>query len=138
VNDFVFLFLTIVLFLFLKAMLAEMCRIGDGVGHFEAKSQSTRQCWTVVRETSQVNGSTRYSDPCSSKTPGPILTKFVTSDYVMDPNTHAKLGLQGSNGSVPHSGEIYTRSVYFFFLSFCIFYVLAHLHRSHYRSHEHR
>ena len=41
-NDFVFLFLTIVLFLLpnaYKALLAEMCRIGDfkGVGHFEAK-----------------------------------------------------------------------------------------------------
>jgi len=42
VNDFVYLFLTIVLFLLPcthKALLAEMCRIGDfkGVGHFEAK-----------------------------------------------------------------------------------------------------
>jgi len=42
VNDFVFLFLTIVLFLLpytYKALLAEMCRIGNfkGVGHFEAK-----------------------------------------------------------------------------------------------------
>ena len=41
-NDFVFLFLTIVLFLLpeaYKALLEEMCRIGDfkGVGHFEAK-----------------------------------------------------------------------------------------------------
>jgi len=43
VNDFVFLFLTIVLFLLpctYKALLAEMCPIGDskGVGRFEAKS----------------------------------------------------------------------------------------------------
>jgi len=42
VNDFVFLFSTIVLFLLpytYKALVAEMCRIGDvkGVGHFEAK-----------------------------------------------------------------------------------------------------
>jgi len=42
VNDIVFLFWTIVLFLLpytYKALLAEMCRIGDfkGVGHFEAK-----------------------------------------------------------------------------------------------------
>jgi len=42
VNDFVFLFLTIVLFLqpyTYKALLVEICRIGDfkGVGHFEAK-----------------------------------------------------------------------------------------------------
>ena len=41
-TDFVFSFLTIVLFLLpftYKALLAEMCRIGDfkGVGHFEAK-----------------------------------------------------------------------------------------------------
>ena len=41
-NDFVFLFLTIVLFLLpyaYKSLLAEMCRIGDfkGVGHFEAQ-----------------------------------------------------------------------------------------------------
>jgi len=41
-NDFVFLFLSIVLFLLpytYKALLAEMCRIGDfkGVGHFDAK-----------------------------------------------------------------------------------------------------
>jgi len=43
--------------------------------------------------------------------------KFVTRDYVVDPTTHAKLGFQGSNGIVPHSGEIYTQSVYFFFLS---------------------
>jgi len=27
--------------------------------------------------------------------------KFVTSDYVMDPTTHAKLGFQDTNGSVP-------------------------------------
>jgi len=27
--------------------------------------------------------------------------KFVISDYVVDPNKHAKLGFQGSNGSVP-------------------------------------
>jgi len=27
--------------------------------------------------------------------------KFVSSDYVADPTTHAKLGFQGSNGSVP-------------------------------------
>ena len=40
-------------------------------------------------------------DPCSSKTPWPILMKFVSSDYVVDPTTHAKLGFQGSNGSVP-------------------------------------
>jgi len=26
---------------------------------------------------------------------------FVTSDYVMDPTTHANLGFQGSCGSVP-------------------------------------
>jgi len=43
-NDFVFLLLTIVLFLLsytYKALLAEMGRIGDfkGVGHFEAKFQ---------------------------------------------------------------------------------------------------
>ena len=44
----------------------------------------------------------------SSKTPGPILTKFVTSDYVVDPTRHAKLGFRGWSGSVPHSGEIYT------------------------------
>jgi len=42
VNDFVFLFLTIVLFLLpytYKALPAEMSRIGDfkGMGHFEAK-----------------------------------------------------------------------------------------------------
>jgi len=42
VNDFVFLFLAIILFLLpytYKALLAEMCQIGDfkGVGHFEAK-----------------------------------------------------------------------------------------------------
>jgi len=42
VNDFVFLFLTTVLFLLpytYKALLADMCRIGDfkGVGHFKAK-----------------------------------------------------------------------------------------------------
>jgi len=42
VNDFVFLFLTIVLFLLpytYKALLAELCRIIDfkAVGHFEAK-----------------------------------------------------------------------------------------------------
>jgi len=27
--------------------------------------------------------------------------KFVTSDYVVDPTTHPKLGFQGSNGCVP-------------------------------------
>jgi len=27
--------------------------------------------------------------------------KFVTSDYVVDPTKHAKLGYHGSNGSVP-------------------------------------
>jgi len=27
--------------------------------------------------------------------------KFVTSDYVIDPTTHAKLVFRGSNGSVP-------------------------------------
>jgi len=27
--------------------------------------------------------------------------KFVTSDYVVVPTTHAKLGFHGSNGSVP-------------------------------------
>jgi len=43
----------------------------------------------------------RYSDPCSSKTPWPILMKFVTSDYVVDPTAHGKLGFQDSNGSVP-------------------------------------
>jgi len=65
--------------------------------------------------------------------------KFVISDYVVDPTKHAKLGCQGSNGSVPYSGEIYTSGVYFFFLSiFLYFYVLAHLHRSHCRSYEHR
>jgi len=58
-------------------------------------------CWTVVRVTSQVNGRPRFSDPCSSKTPWQILMKFVTSDYVVDPTTHAKLGFQGLNGSVP-------------------------------------
>ena len=79
------------------------------------------------------------SDWSTMKTPEPILMKFVTSDYVVDPTTHAKLGFQGSNGSVPHSGEIYTQSVYFFFLSFYIFFnVLAHLHRSHCRSYEYR
>jgi len=26
---------------------------------------------------------------------------FVTSDYIVDLTTHAKLGFQGSNGSVP-------------------------------------
>ena len=39
-NDFVYLFLTIVVFLLrytYKALLAKMCRIGDGVGYFEAK-----------------------------------------------------------------------------------------------------
>jgi len=42
-----------------------------------------------------------FLDSCSSKTPRPILMKFVTNDYVVDPTTHAKLGFQGSNGSVP-------------------------------------
>jgi len=41
--------------------------------------------------------------------------KFVTSDYVVDPTTHANLEFQGSNGSVPHSGEIYSPGVYFYF-----------------------
>jgi len=27
--------------------------------------------------------------------------KFATSDYVVDPTTHAKLRFQGLNGSVP-------------------------------------
>jgi len=27
--------------------------------------------------------------------------KFVVNDYVVDPTKHAKLGCQGSNGSVP-------------------------------------
>jgi len=40
--------------------------------------------------------------------------KFVISDYVVDPTKHAKLGCQGSNRNVPHSGEIYTSGVYFF------------------------
>jgi len=64
--------------------------------------------------------------------------KFVTSDYVVDPTTHAKLGFRAQMGARPHSGEIYSQSVYFFFLSFYIFYVLAHLHRSYCRSYEHR
>jgi len=40
--------------------------------------------------------------------------KFVTSNYIVDPTTPAKLGFQGWNGSVPHNGEIYTFGVYFF------------------------
>jgi len=33
-------------------------------------------------------------------------------------------------GACPHSGEIYTQSVYFFLSIYLYFYVLAHLHRS--------
>ena len=32
--------------------------------------------------------------------------KFVTSDYVVDPTTHANLGFQAQMGACPHSGEI--------------------------------
>jgi len=62
--------------------------------------------------------------------------KFVTNDYVVDPTTHAKLGFQGSNGSVPPIVVKYTLPVSMFL--FYIFYVLAHLHRSHCRSYEYR
>jgi len=58
--------------------------------------------------------------------------KFVNSDYVEDPTTHAKLGFRAQMVARAHSGEIYTPGVYFFFLYF--FNVLAHLHRSHCRS----
>jgi len=40
--------------------------------------------------------------------------KFVTSDYVVDPTTHAKLEFQGSNGSVsPQWWNIHIRSLFF-------------------------
>jgi len=61
--------------------------------------------------------------------------KFVTSDYVLDPTTHAKLGFQAQMGAYPHSGEIYTQSVYFFFPSI---YIFGHLQRSRGRSYEYR
>jgi len=54
--------------------------------------------------------------------------KFVTSDYVMDPTTHAKLGFQGSNGSMPpYWWNIHIRCLFFLsiylsiYISFYIF-----------------
>jgi len=47
------------------------------------------------------------------------------SDYVVDPTTHAKLGFQGSNGSVPTAPIVvkYTPfvSIFSFYLYFFIF-----------------
>jgi len=50
--------------------------------------------------------------------------KFVTSDYVMDPTTHAKLGFQGSNGSViivvKHTHLV---SIFSFYLSIFLYFL---------------
>ena len=83
------------------------------------KPQFERYCWTVwCKDDRPSKWETPISDHCSSKTSWPILMKFVNSDY-----THAKLRFQGSNGSVPHSGEINTQ-VAIFLLSIYIFMFL--------------
>jgi len=44
--------------------------------------------------------------------------KFVTNDYVVNPTTHAKLGFQGSHGSMPPQWwKIHMRRLFFFFLT---------------------
>ena len=73
-----------------KSCLKNLQYIYDLEGH---SSQSARQAKSM--------GVRNFRTPVARKTPWPILTKFVTSDSVVDPTTHAKLGFQGSNGSVP-------------------------------------
>jgi len=53
--------------------------------------------------------------------------KFVISDYVVGPTTHAKQEFQSFDGSVPpsHSNEIYTFDVYFFYLSIYLYIYIS-------------
>ena len=64
-----------------------------------------RQCVTVIRVMSQVNGIQRYSAIWGSETPEPIELKFCMIDYVRDGTTHANFGgnqLSGGTGQIPH------------------------------------
>jgi len=52
----------------------------------------------VLTATGFVNGKGQFSIPHRVDTPQPITKKFVTGDYVGDPNGCAKLGAYPSTG----------------------------------------
>jgi len=60
----------------------------------------------VLTATGFVNEKGQFSTPYSIDTPQPITKKFVTGDYVGDPNSYAKLGAYPSTGGFEHMGEL--------------------------------
>jgi len=70
---------------------------------------------SVVRATSLVSGTARYSDLRGSKTPEPIDIKFDRGDYVRDITPHANFGISipKGGGAVVHMREIVIIRVYF-------------------------
>jgi len=52
----------------------------------------------VLTATGLVNGKGQFSTPHRIDTPQPITIKFVTGDYVGDPDCCAKLGAYPSTG----------------------------------------
>ena len=71
-------------------------------------------CKGVVRVTSLVNGTPRFSDPRGSKTPELIDIKFGRGDYVGDITPHANFGISLPQGAVIHMRKIVIIRVYFF------------------------